>query len=296
MFNVEELATLRKALALYKLNLGSAFAKPDDKVIDNDLDLAALEHKVNELEPNKIKFELVDEEASALRSERSTLQGSIIVPDGIGVGLQFDGYTDNSSQDDKGTPVFIEYYAGKLLIRAYADVNRDEPTSMSQLNRVKTIIALTPDYLTGKSWYHPSCITYELTSTHKLNLGDSIANQVSRWHLMHTRSSFDIGVKAGIIARMSDPMQFDRSDYKGMEKRMAELRQPGAVLLMSKTYYQREHVEALLKNMKYPQWLVEELTQWHLKHVLSAYVRGFFNGYKHYISLQRRSEGSEFEY
>ena len=54
-----------------------------------------------------------------------------------GVSIQLDGYTDHSSIDDKGIVAFLEYWDGSINLRAYADINIDEPTHSISLEGAK---------------------------------------------------------------------------------------------------------------------------------------------------------------
>jgi hypothetical protein len=79
---------------------------------------------VTELVPNheKLKFKLFDEEAG------DEISGNFDSKNNLGVAIFFDGYGDCTSQDDSGTPVYIEKFDGKLQVRIYADINSEDPT------------------------------------------------------------------------------------------------------------------------------------------------------------------------
>ncbi|WP_415912216.1 hypothetical protein [Neptuniibacter sp. QD37_11] len=59
--------------------------------------------------------------------------GNAVMEQSGGLSLCFEGYTDHSSEDDCGFPVFVEVYDGQLQLRAYADVNCDDPTHVISL-------------------------------------------------------------------------------------------------------------------------------------------------------------------
>lgn len=52
----------------------------------------------------------------------------------LGIELSFDGYGDCASSDNHGTPVFIEFYEGKLWLRVWADINQEDPTHCIDLS------------------------------------------------------------------------------------------------------------------------------------------------------------------
>ena len=70
----------------------------------------------------KVDFQLHDEGTG------ENVTGYIDFKSDLGIGLHFDGYGDSGHEDDVGIPIFIEKYDGELLIRAYGDINSDEPT------------------------------------------------------------------------------------------------------------------------------------------------------------------------
>lgn len=69
-------------------------------------------------------FTLVDE----MGETADDIHGHIDTSLDLGIALRFDGYSDVSSEDDIGTPIYIEHYEGELIVRVYADINNEEPT------------------------------------------------------------------------------------------------------------------------------------------------------------------------
>ena len=71
---------------------------------------------------NDMSFTLYDEATG------DEVEGSADAKSDLGVSLYFEGYGDMTSQDDCGTPVYIEKYDGELKVRIYGDINSEEPT------------------------------------------------------------------------------------------------------------------------------------------------------------------------
>ena len=67
-------------------------------------------------------FTLIDEAIG------DQISGQIHVKGDLGVSLSFDGYGDCCSDDSSGSPVYIEKYDGRVMVRIYANINSEEPT------------------------------------------------------------------------------------------------------------------------------------------------------------------------
>ncbi len=52
----------------------------------------------------------------------------------LGLAISFDGYSDCCSEDNLGTPLYIEKYDGKLRVLVYADINSEEPSHVIDLS------------------------------------------------------------------------------------------------------------------------------------------------------------------
>lgn len=52
----------------------------------------------------------------------------------LGVAVSFDGHSDCCSEDNVGTPLYIEKYDGKLRVLLYADINSEEPSHVIDLS------------------------------------------------------------------------------------------------------------------------------------------------------------------
>lgn len=76
------------------------------------------------VERNKIEFRLED----TANDELPRVAGAITIDESTGLYLQFDGYTDCNSDDNMGTPVFIENHEGELRLIVHGDVNHEDPT------------------------------------------------------------------------------------------------------------------------------------------------------------------------
>jgi len=48
-----------------------------------------------------------------------------------GITVKITGYGDKTSQPGFGTPVYIEFYDGQLMLRIWDDINREDPKSIS---------------------------------------------------------------------------------------------------------------------------------------------------------------------
>lgn len=51
-----------------------------------------------------------------------------IVARETGIEIQAEGYGDSSSNVGSGSPIFIEWYDGKLRVHLFGDINREDPT------------------------------------------------------------------------------------------------------------------------------------------------------------------------
>jgi hypothetical protein len=57
---------------------------------------------------------------------RTSVQAKINL-DPNGIELQFDGYGTREEEDGYGTPVFIEFYDGRLRVITWNDINQSDP-------------------------------------------------------------------------------------------------------------------------------------------------------------------------
>jgi len=48
--------------------------------------------------------------------------------DDHGIVIGFEGYSDHSSNDHSGSPIFIERCEGDIILRVFGDINREDPT------------------------------------------------------------------------------------------------------------------------------------------------------------------------
>ncbi|WP_194579574.1 hypothetical protein, partial [Vibrio anguillarum] len=51
-----------------------------------------------------------------------------------GLSIQIDGYSDCSSEDNGGIVVYLESWGRSVNLRAYADINCEEPTDVINLD------------------------------------------------------------------------------------------------------------------------------------------------------------------
>jgi hypothetical protein len=89
-------------------------------------------------EPKNLKFNLFDEEVG------DEIFGNIDSKENLGISIFFEGYGDCTSQDDSGTPVYIEKYDGKLQVRIYGDINSEDATHNISLEGAR-LNKRTPD-------------------------------------------------------------------------------------------------------------------------------------------------------
>lgn len=82
-------------------------------------------------ENNLEYFELYDE------SEGDTISGYIDKKSNLGIGIHFDGYGDCCSDDNCGTPVYIEKYDNEVRVRVYSEINSEEATHNVSLKEAK---------------------------------------------------------------------------------------------------------------------------------------------------------------
>lgn len=61
-----------------------------------------------------------------LKDKESTINGNLLF-EADGIGVQLMGYSDCCSTDHNGI-VFLEYWDGSVNLRAYSDINSEEPT------------------------------------------------------------------------------------------------------------------------------------------------------------------------
>lgn len=60
--------------------------------------------------------------------KRDQITGYVDASSNMGIALHFEGHGDCTSQDDCGTPVYIEKYDGDVSVRIYGDINSEDPT------------------------------------------------------------------------------------------------------------------------------------------------------------------------
>jgi hypothetical protein len=87
----------------------------------------------DESKNTSITFTLKDE---AQDSEHD-ITGTIDTKESLGVAMTFKGYSDCTSQNDIGTPVYVEKYQGELRVLIYADINRQDATHTISLSGAK---------------------------------------------------------------------------------------------------------------------------------------------------------------
>ena len=51
----------------------------------------------------------------------------------LGIGISVEGFADAGTKGF-GEPIFIEFYNGKLLVRCYADINKEDPTMTVEMS------------------------------------------------------------------------------------------------------------------------------------------------------------------
>ncbi len=71
---------------------------------------------------DSFEFTLFDEEIG------DEITGTVDAKANLGIALSFKGYGDCTSADDSGTPVYIEKYDGRLVVRIYGNINSEDPT------------------------------------------------------------------------------------------------------------------------------------------------------------------------
>ncbi|MFV8385058.1 hypothetical protein ACNO5E_13295 [Vibrio parahaemolyticus] len=54
-----------------------------------------------------------------------------------GLSVQLDGYSDCCSEDNKGIVAYLEYWGSSANLRAYADINSEEPSHVISLEGAK---------------------------------------------------------------------------------------------------------------------------------------------------------------
>lgn len=54
-----------------------------------------------------------------------------------GLSVQMKGYSDSSSKDDTGIVAYLEHWDGSVNLRAYADINSEEPSHVISLDGAK---------------------------------------------------------------------------------------------------------------------------------------------------------------
>ena len=59
---------------------------------------------------------------------RSTRKRAVVRINSLGIGVSVEGFGDAGSKNGFGEPIFIEFYKGKLTVRCYADINKEDPT------------------------------------------------------------------------------------------------------------------------------------------------------------------------
>lgn len=78
----------------------------------------------------RIPFSLQDEVTGDTRK-------GYIDTNGLGVGVHIEGFGDRYSDDNDGTPLYIESYGGNVQVRVYGDINVEDPTQVINLEAAK---------------------------------------------------------------------------------------------------------------------------------------------------------------
>ena len=52
-----------------------------------------------------------------------------------GISIRAEDYGDKTSAEGHGTPIYLEYANGELILRVWADINQEEPTHVIPLGR-----------------------------------------------------------------------------------------------------------------------------------------------------------------
>lgn len=52
----------------------------------------------------------------------------------VGLEVRIDGYSDCSSNDSEGAPIYLEKYEDEMFLRVFSDINCEEPTHSISLN------------------------------------------------------------------------------------------------------------------------------------------------------------------
>ncbi|MFQ3190904.1 MAG: hypothetical protein ACI936_002040 [Paraglaciecola sp.] len=89
---------------------------------------------------NSFAFNLKDETTDSSGDTLGKVENNHM----LGLSLGFAGYSDLSSDDFSGAPVYIEKFEGKLLVRIYGDINSDEATHQISLEGA-SITCRAPD-------------------------------------------------------------------------------------------------------------------------------------------------------
>ena len=65
------------------------------------------------------------------------IEGYIDTKDNLGIALHFEGYGDCCSNDDNGTPVYIEKFDNDVKVRVYSNINSEDATHSISLENSK---------------------------------------------------------------------------------------------------------------------------------------------------------------
>ncbi|WP_054578141.1 hypothetical protein [Vibrio alginolyticus] len=85
-------------------------------------------NEISELNQPAIPFKLNDHSPEG----GEPISGSVVLGhDGVEIKLK--GFSDATSKDNKGTVAFLEQHDNQVLLRAYSDVNREDPTDAISL-------------------------------------------------------------------------------------------------------------------------------------------------------------------
>lgn len=55
----------------------------------------------------------------------------------VGFAIRIDGYSDCSSKDSQGTPIYLEKHEDEIYLRVFADINSEEPTHNISLKHAR---------------------------------------------------------------------------------------------------------------------------------------------------------------
>jgi hypothetical protein len=94
----------------------------------------AIGNNIDTQDQDVTPFKLTDD----CNTEEGDITGYIDNSLNLGIALNFSGYSDYCSNDDNGTPIYIQAHNNELKVIIYGDINQEDPTHSISIEGART--------------------------------------------------------------------------------------------------------------------------------------------------------------